>query len=85
MFDCIRLCTEWGLLASWLGSCIAKQGPESLLHVLVQAELLNGGSSSPVDNQDWEELQAYDGLLAQGSAAAEGEALAAAQLHEKEW
>ena len=65
-------------LASWFGSCIAKQGPESLMLGLSQAELLNAGGSSPVDTQDWEALQDYDGLLAQGSIAAQGRALAAA-------
>ena len=50
------------------------------MHALLQAELLNADSSLPVDTQDWEALQDYDGLLAQGSIAAEGKALAAAQI-----
>ena len=50
------------------------------MHGLVQAELLNAGSSLPVVTQDWEALQDYDSLLAQGRIAAEGGALAAALL-----
>ena len=74
-------CAQIGeYLAPWFGSCIAKQGPESLMHGLVQAELLNAGSSLPVVTQDWEALQDYDSLLAQGRIAAEGGALAAALL-----
>ena len=66
-----------------LGSCTSMQSPfpaKVQMHDLVQAELLDAGGVVPVDAQDWELLQEYDGLLAQGSIAAEGDTLAAAQV-----
>ena len=46
----------------------------------MQAELISVGGTLPVEHQDLEALQDYDGVLAQGSIAAEGEAAAAAQV-----